>query len=71
MPASFQKIGGFIVRCFNEKRGYAWPTVARIAFECSCSEATVYRAFQACDGPLRDWFTVGKVIIDGEERNTY
>ncbi|MGX1165770.1 hypothetical protein AB7M16_002036 [Bradyrhizobium sp. USDA 372] len=71
MPASAQKIGGFIVRFFNVKYGYAWPTVARIAFECSCSEATVYRAFQENDGPLREWFTVGKVIIDGDERNTY
>ncbi|MGY4333576.1 hypothetical protein ACVWWG_007993 [Bradyrhizobium sp. LB7.2] len=71
MPASFQKIGGFIVRKFNKKAGYAWPTVARIAFECSCSEATVYRAFNEEDGPLREFFRVGKIVIDGEERNTY
>ncbi|MCP2209665.1 helix-turn-helix domain-containing protein [Bradyrhizobium diazoefficiens] len=71
MPATAQKIGGFIVRKFNAERGYAWPTIARIAFECSCSEATVYRAIQEKDGPLRQWFKVGKIVIDGEERNTY
>lgn len=71
MPATAQKIGGFIVRKFNVEEGYAWPTIARIAFECSCSEATVYRAFQEKDGPLREWFKVGKTVINGEERNTY
>ena len=70
MPASAQKIGGFIVRLFNVEFGYAWPTVARIAFECSCSEATVYRAIEET-GPLREFFKMGKVIINGEERNTY
>lgn len=70
MTANAQKIGGFIVRHFNKERGYAWPTVARIAFECSCSEATVYRCF-AEGGPLSGWFKVGKIVIDGEERNTY
>lgn len=70
MPASAQKIGGFIVRLFNVEFGYAWPTVARIAFECSCSEATVYRAIEQT-GPLREFFKMGKVIINGEERNTY
>lgn len=70
MPASAQKIGGFIVRLYNVEFGYAWPTVARIAFECSCSEATVYRAIEET-GPLRQFFKVGKVIINGEERNTY
>lgn len=70
MPATAQKIGGFIVRKFNAERGYAWPTIARIAFECSCSEATAYRAIQK-NGPLRQWFKVGKIVINGEERNTY
>lgn len=71
MPASAQKIGGYLVRRFNKEYGYAWPTVARIAFECSCSEATVYRHFDENTGVLREWFKVGKTVINGDERNTY
>lgn len=70
MPATPQKIGGFIVRMFNASRGCAWPTVSRIAFECSCSEAAVYAAIGK-KGVLADWFKVRKVWIDGKLRNTY
>jgi hypothetical protein len=68
MPASAQKIGGFLVGFYNVGRGFAYPSIPRIAFESTCDEVTVHRALK---GPLAGWFRIETRMINGKQQNVY